>query len=200
MENKKNVLSIDCDYALTVQSLTNEVRFFLQHIKKIDLENIVFSQIHANIFYTLEPLLQREKQIDILTIDDHHDIYGKDNVIFSDHFDSTDWLGHYLGQDNFIQNAYWLCNYESSKTCSINRYDDIMTIMYDFEEIEFDKFDYLFVCISPITAHHHLSYSLFNVLIEIVKNEKKCKKYDFYKKNILNHSSKHLSPQRGLND
>lgn len=193
MEKKINVLSIDCDYALSVEGVTKVVNFFLKHIEEVDLKKIIFSQIHANIYYTLDPLLQVGNQIDILSIDHHHDVLGAKVGISSQSFESSNWLGYYLSQPGFIQDAYWLCNYDSNKECSVNRYDDVLTVLYDFEDIEINKFDHIFVCISPLTANLS-SYSLFNVLIEIVKNNKKCEKVDFYRKNILNHFSQQITP------
>ena len=82
---------------------------------------------------------------------------------------------------------YWLANYESVK----NFPTDSINVVYNIEEVKFEKFDYIFVCNSPIYSNV-LSESLFNILIEIVKHCKECDKFNFYKPSLLNHISREM--------
>lgn len=121
-----NVLSIDCDYANSVRSVTEVTRFFLKHIDKVDLKHIVFSQVHSNIFYTLEPLRSQNKKVNLIHIDEHHDYYYKDVPINS--FRSNNWLGYYLlNHEYFIESCQWLhnINYEQLNLMSPKSDDPI---------------------------------------------------------------------------
>lgn len=185
MQGVKSVLSIDCDYITTPEKSVEIVNFFLKHVENIEIKNINFSQIHANIHYILQPLLLNKESIDIVNIDHHHDIYYKEYK--EDAFKSSSWLGHYLKYPNFIQNAYWLCNYDSIKTSP----DDLINMTYNINDVDFKRFDYLFVCESPIYCTPFGSVT-YNILFDIVKHTKKINNEDFYKPNILNHIAREI--------
>ena len=85
------------------------------------------------IFYTLDPLFKKEQLIDLVTIDHHHDIWYQQVPINS--YNSGNWLGYYLNKKNFINNAYWLANYDSDR----NNHNDLVTITYDINEVKFKK-------------------------------------------------------------
>ena len=172
MFNKINVLSIDTDYVRTHQAFNNLIKYFLKYVSDISIKNFVFSQSHANIFYTLEPLLKEKKLIDLVTIDEHHDISYFDNEP-NESFDSTNWLGYYLKKQNFIDN------------------DEKLYVAYEFEDIFFEKFDFIFVCNSPFHSSV-ISELCFQTLINIVTHTKKCQKKDFFKSNLLNHNIKEI--------
>ena len=87
--------------------------------------------------------------------------------------------------DIFINNVYWLANFDSNRT----NYDDWVTITYDINELKFNKFDYIFVCNSP-NFSNSLSEAAFSALINIVMHTKKCKKFDFFRPNLANHITK----------
>ena len=184
-DNTLNVLSIDTDYVQSPRHFNDIIKFFLNYINDLDVKNIVFSQVHANIFYTLDPLCKRKQLIDLVTIDHHHDIWYQQVPINS--YNSGNWLGYYLNKKNFINNAYWLANYDSDR----NNHNDLVTITYDINEVKFKKFDYVFVCNSP-NYSNILSEAAFETLINIVKHTKECEKFNFYKPNLVNHFSKEI--------
>ena len=194
--NSVNVLSIDCDYANSVRSVTEITRFFLKHINKVDLKHIIFSQVHSNIFYTLDPLRHQNKKVNLTHIDEHHDYYYKDVPINS--FQSDNWLGYYLlNYPSFIVNCHWLhnINYEqlnfiASKMDS-SLPDDIFSVSHEITDLSIDKFDYIFVCESPHYSNPY-SLTLYNVLVEIIKNNKQCEKNKFFKPNLVNHVVKEI--------
>ena len=187
-KNKINILSIDTDYVQSPISFNNLIKYFLYHIDKIDIKNILFSQAHANIFYILDPLLKKQEIVDLVTIDHHHDIWYFNDQLPINSFQSSTWLGYYLRKKNFINNVFWLANYDSIRTgkSGCPPIDDAIHIMYDIKDVQFEKFDYIFVCNSPHYSNS-LNESAYETLVNIVMHIKKCKKFDFFKKNILNH-------------
>ena len=178
-----NVLSIDTDYVTSNVNFNNIINYFFNYIDDVPLQNITFSQAHSNIFYTLDPILKNNHSIDIVNIDHHHDIFYPESPKNS--FNSSNWLGFYLEKKNFINNVYWLANFDSNRT----NYDDWVTITYDINELKFNKFDYIFVCNSP-NFSNSLSEAAFSALINIVMHTKKCKKFDFFRPNLANHITK----------
>tara|TARA_R100001163_G_scaffold65292_2_gene61978 strand:- start:1207 stop:1776 length:570 start_codon:yes stop_codon:yes gene_type:complete len=185
--NKINVLSIDTDYVRSPQAFNNLIKYFLKYVSDIQIKNFVFSQSHANIFYILEPLLKEKKLIDLVTIDEHHDISYFDNEA-NESFCSSNWLGYYLKKQNFIDNIYWLTNHDSMKQ---KIHADKLYVAYEFEDIFFEKFDFIFVCNSPFYSNV-ISELCFQTLINIVTHNKKCQKKDFFKPNLLNHNIKEI--------
>ena len=83
-----------------VKKLAEEI-VGLTLLEAVELKNINFSQIHANIFYTLDPLLRKDKTVDIVNIDDHHDIVGYCPTM-NNAYNSANWLGYYLNKPNFV--------------------------------------------------------------------------------------------------
>tara|TARA_R100000664_G_C2748696_1_gene136118 strand:- start:873 stop:1460 length:588 start_codon:yes stop_codon:yes gene_type:complete len=188
-QDRINFLSIDCDFIRTVKGFDSLIIFYLDYLKNVDLKNILFSQIHANIFYLLEPLYRQNKQIDIVNIDWHHDVYYGDTPP-NDNLNSSCWLGHYLLKKNFIQNAYWLADYNSPKDLPTHA-DDFLSITYDLDDVKFKKFDYIFVCNSPKYSNL-LSEAMYKTLVTLTKKYKNCSKDDFYKPNLINHASRDI--------
>ena len=184
-ENTPNVLSIETVYIKSPVDFNNVVDFFLNYIDNLDINNIIFSQAHVNIFYTLDPICRKKQLINLVNIDHHHDIWYQEVPLNS--FNSSNWLGYYLNKKDFIDNIYWLANYDSDR----NNHPDLITITYDIKDIKFKKFDYVFVCNSP-NYSNLLSETAFETLINIVKHVKKCKKFDFFKPNLVNHFSKNI--------
>tara|TARA_R100001086_G_C11767605_1_gene239920 strand:- start:156 stop:731 length:576 start_codon:yes stop_codon:yes gene_type:complete len=185
---KFNILSMDCDYARTAESLRNLVKMYLKYIDAVDLKNINFSQIHANIFYTLDPLLRKDKTVDIVNIDDHHDIVGYCPTM-NNAYNSANWLGYYLNKPNFVESAYWLANYTSKHEPVYT--DDTIHVTHDIEDVMFNKFDYIFVCSSPNYCNIY-GKICYDILIEITTNKKNCDKFNFIKPNILNHQARDI--------
>lgn len=187
--DKLNVLSIDTDWVTSPYHFTKLFNFYLNYIDKIDLKNICFSQIHANIFHTLEPLYQSKKTIDLISIDHHHDYNLPNGHVPTKSFASHNWLGYYLSKKNFINNVFWLANYDSQR--GLFNDGDILNVTYDIDEVKLDNFDYIFVCNSP-SYSNLISECLFNSLIEVTKSFKKCDKFDFYKPNLITHQSREI--------
>lgn len=180
-----NVLSIDTDYVTSNVNFDNIINYFFNYIDDVPLKNIVFSQAHSNIFYTLDPIYRKKTSINLVHIDHHHDIWYQTTPYNS--FNSSNWLGYYLNKKNFIENVYWLANHDSNR----KDHDDLVTITYDIDEVKLKKFDYVFVCNSP-NYSNLLSEAAFYTLISIIKHTKKCKKFDFFKTNLVNHISKDI--------
>ena len=185
--NKLNILSIDTDYVQSPVCFENLIKFYLNYIDDVDIKNILFSQAHANIFYILDPLLKQKETIDLVSIYHHHDIWYYNNQLPINSFKSSNWLGYYLKKKNFIDNIFWLANYDSFR----EGHDDMLHITYDIEDIKFKKFDYIFVCNSPCYSNL-LSESAYNTLVSITTHVKNCKKFDFFKPNILNHITQEI--------
>lgn len=182
----KNILSIDIDYVRSVHDFKNLLKFYIEIIPKIDTKNILFSQIHANIWYVLNPLFMKKEPVNIISIDHHHDIEFEDKV--KDGLQSSNWLGYYFQKRNFIQEAYWVNNADSLSYCVGQ--DDLLTVTKDLSDVLFNKFDYLFVCESPqYTEKNYLAQMAFETLREITMLLKGENKMFFYKPNILNHVS-----------
>jgi hypothetical protein len=178
-----NVLSIDTDYVTSNVHFNNIINYFLNYVDDVELQNIIFSQAHSNIFYILDPIFRDNKSVDIVNIDHHHDIWYPESPKNS--FNSSNWLGFYLEKKKCIDNVYWLANHNSDRT----NHDDWVTITYDINEVKFSKFDYIFVCNSP-NFSNSLSEAAFSALINIVMHTKKCKKFDFFRPNLANHITK----------
>jgi hypothetical protein len=178
-----NVLSIDTDYVTSNVHFNNIINYFLNYIDDVELQNIIFSQAHSNIFYILDPIFRDNKSVDIVNIDHHHDIWYPESPKNS--FNSSNWLGFYLEKKKCIDNVYWLANHNSDRT----NHDDWVTITYDIDEVKFSKFDYIFVCNSP-NFSNSLSEAAFSALINIVMHTKKCEKFDFFRPNLANHITK----------
>ena len=100
-----NILSIDTDYVVSNVHFNNIINYFLNYIDDIELQNIIFSQAHSNIFYILDPIFRNKKSVDIVNIDHHHDLWYPESPKNS--FNSSNWLGFYLEKKNFIDNVYW---------------------------------------------------------------------------------------------
>lgn len=184
-----NILSIDTDYVQSPVSFENLIKFYLNYIDDINIDNILFSQAHANIFYILEPLLKQKKTIDLVNVDHHHDIWYFNNQVPINSFMSSNWLGYYLQKKNFINNVFWLANHDSRR----EGHDDMLHISYDIEDVKFKNFDYIFVCNSP-NYSNLLSEAAYSTLLNITTHTKNCKKFDFFKPNIVNHFSKEVFP------
>ena len=199
--NNVNVLSLDCDYVNSVKSATEITKLFLKHIDEVDLKHIVFSQIHANIFYTLDPLRQQNKKVNLVHIDEHHDYYYNNDIPLQS-FRSDNWLGYYLlNYPLFIENCYWLHNINYHQLTRqggtpvnntiVPSLVDMITLSHDIEDLNIDKVDYIFVCESPHYSNP-FSSTLYNVLTEITKNKKNCEKNNFFKPNLINHIVKEI--------
>jgi len=185
MKKTLNVLSIDTDYVRSPVSFENLIKFYLNYIDDINIKNILFSKAHSNIFYILEPLLKQNKTIDLVSVDHHHDIWYKEIPLNS--FDSANWLGHYLQKKNFINNVFWLANYDSGR----EGHDDMLHITYDIEDVKLKNFDYIFVCNSP-SYSNLLSEAAYSTLVNITTHTKNCEKFDFFKSNLINHFSRKI--------
>lgn len=192
MVKMKNVLSIDIDYVNNVHDFKNLLRFYTKIINKVESKNIIFSQIHANIWYILNTLSIGNDPIEIVNIDNHHDVeYDKSKI--TDGLQSSNWLGHYLKKSDFIKNVYWVNNSNSIASYP----DDLLTITKDLNEVLFDKFDYLFVCESPhYTSTNELAQMAFETLLEITMLSKGKNKMFFYRPNIINHISRTINDKK----
>tara|TARA_R100000781_G_scaffold77752_2_gene48119 strand:+ start:584 stop:1168 length:585 start_codon:yes stop_codon:yes gene_type:complete len=190
-QDKLNILSIDCDYVITTDNLKDLVKMYLKYVDKVDLKQITFSQIHANIFNVLDPLWRKGHTIDIVNIDHHHDIFGLCPTL-KNGFNSSNWLGYYMNKPNFIKSAYWLANYESVHQ-NPTYDDDAIIVSHNIEEVILEKFDYIFVCSSPKFCNEY-GKICYEILVEITKSNKKCDKFDFTKSNILNHEFREIIP------
>ena len=191
-QDKYNILSIDCDYIQSPTSFNNVNKFFMKYIDQVDLDNIVFSQTHSNIYYILHPLFKQNKSIDLLNIDHHHDIWYFPEQEPIDSYKASNWLGYYLKKRNFVENVFWLANYESTRNVNgCTPIDDLVHITYNIDDVSFEKFDYIFVCNSPLYTSI-LGDLCYETLVNIVMHSKKCDRFDFYKPNITNHITKEI--------
>jgi len=148
MLKKYRVLSIDCDWVLTLKHQTDLLSFLIPILNNHN--KIFFSYMHHDInkYFNLN-----FEECDIVNIDHHHDA-GYD-LKKNSFLHEGNWLYHLLQIFPQKINYHWICNTDSEpvnwKEYSPSFYKNIKdySFTFDINKIKNKNYDLIFICCSP---------------------------------------------------
>lgn len=147
MLKKFKVLSIDCDWVLTLKHQTELFSFLVPILNNHN--KIFFSYMHHDInkYFNLD-----FEECDLVNIDHHHDA-GYDVKKTSLH--EGNWLNHLLRIFPKKINYHWICNTDSEPVKWGEYlplfYDNVKSYSFDYEinKVKNENYDLIFICCSP---------------------------------------------------
>ena len=166
---KLNILSIDCDWVLSLKHQEELLGFLIPLL--YTHEDITLSLTHRDIY----PLITHGyDEYNLINIDHHHDFRYDDNSKTKLH--EGNWLSHLSNIFRNKINYTWISNFNSVHV-HLNSLQNLKSFYFDhnINYIKEKKFDKIFICCSPDYAVVSESIITYKIIERIVNENKKSK-------------------------
>lgn len=197
-----NILSIDIDYCKSTRDFQEVFEIFCRNLFTVDSDKILFSDYHVDIIDLIKNI---EGALDIVNIDDHHDIFYDDTqipVCRNGIADSSCWVG-WLCMHAEVKNYRWVSQDFSEAFSSelIDRFDslyeknsmydivDSRNILFGNKKAVTERMSGSYIKYKPlITRDIHIDKEIFNIdfdYIFVCKSPDYTPKENYFMYNLL---------------
>jgi len=168
MKSQYNILTLDCDWVLSVKHLTELFTFIIPILK--NNKKIIFDYNHHNInkYFNLN-----FDECNLYNIDDHHDAGYDENQKF---LHEGNWLWHLIQAFPKKIKYHWIANTSSKPITNdfyVNCFNQLIkSYKFDYNVNCIDKTEYdtIFICCSP-NYNNELGLATYKILESIYNNE-----------------------------
>jgi len=151
MINKYSVLSIDCDWILSLKHQYELFKYLIPVLNKYKTIKFSYNHHDINKYFNFQNVSTFES-CDIFNVDNHHDAGYEEK---RQTLDEGNWLYHLINAFPNKINYTWVANVESEPIGNepfksvFNKFIKSYHFTYDLDVLKDKKFDIIFICCSP---------------------------------------------------